>query len=359
MTTDERRTDRTARVTRRGLLRLGFGAGAAATVAVGVGGAAAAGQPASKPSTRPGGDVAQETFTNPLTVNGYPDPGVLFVDGTYYAYVTNGLGGNVPVLSSPDLVHWTYAGDAFPTLPSWSSPNLTWAPEVLQVDDYFVLYFTIRATGVDRQCIGRAIADSPLGPFVDDGQLPLICEDTEGGSIDASPFRDNDGSLYLYWKNDGNAIGIRTNIYGRPLTSDGLSMAGERVTLLTNNPSSWHGISIEAPWLLERDGRYYLFYSGNMFNTPNYGVGYAVMDTPLGPAADAAENPILSSVAGADGPGHCSVVTWPEDGSTWMLYHARTEADGPRKLWLDRVEWVDGKPDVQGPTTTPQPVPGS
>jgi beta-xylosidase len=265
---------------------------------------------------------------------------------------------NVPMFKSLDLINWTYQGDAFPTLPSWASSGWTWAPEVLQVGGQFVLYFTIRATGVNRQCIGRAMSASPLGPFVDNGQLPLICEDTEGGSIDASPFRDDDGSLYLYWKNDGNAIGIPTNLYGQPLTADGLSMAGERVTLLTNNPSSWHGHVIEAPQVHKNDGRYYLFYSANAFDGPAYAVGYAELDTPLGAAHDAPENPILSTVEGAEGPGHCSVVRWT-DNSTWMLYHAWNADHSARTMWLDRVEWVDGRPDVQGPTTGPQPIPGA
>jgi hypothetical protein len=29
-----------------------------------------------------------------------------------------------------------------------------------------------------------------------------------------------------------------------------------------------------------------------------------------------------------------------------------------RRLWLDRVDWVDGKPVVHGPTADPQNVPG-
>jgi hypothetical protein len=26
-------------------------------------------------------------------------------------------------------------------------------------------------------------------------------------------------------------------------------------------------------------------------------------------------------------------------------------------MWIDRVNWPDGKPQVQGPTTGPQPLP--
>jgi hypothetical protein len=50
-------------------------------------------------------------------------------------------------------------------------------------------------------------------------------------------------------------------------------------------------------------------------------------------------------------------------GQTWLLYHAwPPDAIGSvmpgRRLWLDRVDWVDGKPVVHGPTADPQNVPG-
>lgn len=299
---------------------------------------------------------APKLFTNPVFDENFPDPGVLLVDGIYYAYGTNGPRGNTPVLTSADLVHWEYRGDAFPVLPSWATSGRTWAPEVAEVDGKYVLYFTIRATTSNRQCVGSAVSDSPLGPFVDDGDAPLVCEADEGGSIDASPFRDQDGSLYLYWKNDGNAIGQPTNLYVQRLTPDGRSLTGERITLLTNDPSGWHGNVIEAPQVHVHDGRYYLFYSANGFDGPAYAVGYAILETPLGPAVDAPENPIVATVDGAEGPGHCSVVRWT-DGTAWMLYHAWNADHSARTMWLDRVDWVDGKPDVQGPTTRPQPVP--
>lgn len=300
------------------------------------------------------------TFTNPVFDESFPDPGVLLLDGVYYAYGTNGPRGNMPVLTSTDLVHWEFRGDGLPVLPSWASPGRMWAPEVAEVDGRFILYFTIRATGPNRQCVGRAVSNSPLGPFVDDTGRPLICEADEGGSIDASPFRDDDGSLYLYWKNDGNAIGIPTNIYAQRLSADGLSLTGERVTILTNDPSGWHGHVIEAPQIHQNDGKYYLFYSANAFDGPAYAVGYAVLDSPLSPAVDAPENPILATVEGVEGPGHCSVVRWTDGpaGSTWVLYHAWNADHSARTMWLDRVEWVDGKPVVHGPTVTPQPIPG-
>jgi beta-xylosidase len=308
------------------------------------------------------GAAVADTFTNPVHQDNFPDPGVIGADGTWYAYGTNNATANVPLLTSTDLVHWTEAGDVLPEVGAWAVRGNTWAPEVVRTDaGKYVLYYTARWSRADRQCIGAAVADTPTGPFTDVSDRPLICQDDEGGSIDASPYRHTDGTLYLYWKNDGNHIGRPTHLYGRRLTPDGLALAGEPVRLLTND-KPWQAHVIEAPQMVRHDDRLYLFYSANAFDTDAYAVGYATCDGPLGPCHDAPENPILRSSAAAAGPGHSYLVT-RADGSTWLLYHAwPPEAVGSispgRRLWLDPVGWTGGRPVVHGPTATPQPMPG-
>ncbi|MBG0565462.1 family 43 glycosylhydrolase [Actinoplanes sp. NEAU-A11] len=302
------------------------------------------------------------TFTNPVFTDNFPDPGVISDGETWYAYGTNDATANVPLITSADLVKWSPGGDVLPQLGRWAERGHTWAPEVIRTDaGRYVLYYTARKAGADRQCVGAAVADSPSGPFADTSGEALICQDDEGGAIDASPYRHSDGSLYLYWKNDGNHIGEPTHLYAQRLAADGLSLTGERVRLLTND-KPWQAHVIEAPQMVTHDGRLYLFYSANAFDSQAYAVGYATCDGPLGPCQDAAENPILSSSPAAAGPGHSYVVTRP-DGSTWMLYHAwPPDAVGSvlpgRQLWLDRLTWENGRPVVHGPTTSPQPVPG-
>jgi beta-xylosidase len=300
-------------------------------------------------------------FTNPVYRSNFPDPGVIRVDGTYYAYGTNGPHGNIPLLTSTDLVHWTGKGDALPSVGPWAQSGYTWAPEVMRTAaGRFVLYYTARSAATGRQCVGRAIAHQPAGPFVDEAAGPLVCQADQGGSIDASPFTDTDGSAYLYWKNDGNAVGAPTHLYVQRLTPDGLGLTGEPVVLLTDD-QPWHGHVIEAPQLVRRDGRYYLFYSANAYDSDAYAVGYARCETPLGPCHDAPENPILRTNAAAHGPGHSYVIDGP-DGRTWILYHAWPPGavgseDPGRLLWVDRLDWVDGRPVVHGPEAKPQPTP--
>ena len=314
------------------------------------------------PAPQPSGEnTVTATFTNPVHPDNFPDPGVIRQGETWFAYGTNSVTENVPLLTSTDLVNWTAGGDVLPEVGSWAVRGHTWAPEVLRTPaGKYVLYYTARWAKADRQCIGAAVADDPRGPFVDPSPEPLICQDDEGGSIDASPYAHTDGSLYLYWKNDGNHIGAPTHLYGQRLSDDGLTLTGEPVRLLTND-KPWQAHVIEAPQMVRRDGRLHLFYSANAFDTDRYAVGYATCETPLGPCQDAPENPVLASGPAAAGPGHSYLVT-REDGSTWLLYHAwPPEAIGSvtpgRQLWLDRVDWIDGKPVVKGPTVTPQPVP--
>ncbi|WP_083847195.1 glycoside hydrolase family 43 protein [Deinococcus gobiensis] len=307
-----------------------------------------------------GGPAPARTFTNPVVDANFPDPFILRSGGAYHAYATNGAGGNVPHMTSRDLVHWERAGDALPTLPDWVQPGLTWAPEVTKLRGQYVLYFTARDRASGRQCIGAAVSASPAGPFRGAGSGPLVCQVAEGGSIDASPFVDQDGRAYLLWKNDGNCCNLATHLYVQPLSADGLKLTG-KATALIQNFALWEGNVIEAPTLYRRGDFYYLLYSAGPFDSDLYAVGYAVARKVTGPYRKAAENPILVSKGEVAGPGHQSVVT-DAAGQTWLAYHAWTQGQigddrGYRSMRLDRISFRDGAVKVQGPTLTPQPAP--
>ena len=294
-------------------------------------------------------------FTNPVHDRDFPDPAVISVDGTWFAYATNSRAGHMPALRSSDLVTWDPVGDAMPELAPWVTAGRTWAPEVaVHGPDRYVAYYTALGTDSGRQCIGRAVASSPEGPFVDESAEPLICQADEGGSIDASPFTDTDGTRYLLWKNDGNAIGVDTWIYAQRLSPDGLTLTGAPVRLIKQD-QAWEGALVEGPFLWLHDGRYYLFYSANDYGSDAYAVGYAVCDGPMGPCvkpSGSAAGPILTTTEDAAGPGHCVVVE--KDGRTWMVHHAwPPDAVGSavpgRTMWLTELTWDDGRPVLDGP----------
>lgn len=302
------------------------------------------------------------SYSNPVYERDFPDPHVIAVDGTYYAYSTNVGTQNVPVISSVDLVAWERLGDAMPALPLWASPSFgnTWAPGVIQIEETFVLYFVARDTESDKQCIGVATAERPDGPFRDPSDEPFICQDDLGGSIDAYPFADEDGQLYVYWKNDGNCCGLPVALWGQTLADDGLERTGEPVELVQRD-QRWEIPLIENPALVQHEDAYYLFYSGNWWEGPDYAVGYALCETALGPCQKPQDEPIFEFTPQATGPGGQALFT-DFDGDLVMAYHAWEGAnigypEGRRSLRIEPVVFEDGRPVIEGPTVDPQPLP--
>jgi beta-xylosidase len=302
-------------------------------------------------------------FQNPVLRNDFADPFVLKDGNTFYAYATNGSGKNIQEATSTDLVHWTMLSDAMPALPKWAKlgGSYVWAPEVMKIGSKYVMYYTARDKTSDRQCVGVATSDKPDGKFMDTNAQPFVCQSAEGGTIDPSPFRDGD-KLYLYFKNDGNCCNKPTYLYVQELAPDGLSLVGEPARLIRND-HAWEGGVVEAPTMWKHEGKYYLFFSANNYSGFDYAVGYATCDSPTGPCEQAAENPILQShrtLPLVIGPGHQTIVE--VNGKDWLVYHAwevtSAGTRGNRRfMWLDPIEWKDGKPVVNGPTIGPQPLP--
>jgi beta-xylosidase len=221
-----------------------------------------------------------------------------------------------------------------------------------RADGRYVLYYTTRGPNPNIQCISAAVGREPQGPYVDSSSKPLVCETKQGGSIDASPFTTADGQRYLYWKNDGNAIGVDTWISGQRLDASGTKLVGQPKRLFQQD-LDWEGTLVEAPFGWESNGKFHLFYSGNDYGSDSYAVGQATAADPLGPFTKNPE-PVLASNDVAAGPGHCALVE--KDGKVWMVYHAWSpEAIGGdvpgRALWLSEVTFgTDGQATVVPPT---------
>jgi beta-xylosidase len=312
-------------------------------------------------------------FVNPVLQDDFPDPFVLRAGTTYYAYATTDGAAHLQLARSPDLVTWEELRDPLPKLAGWSSGD-TWAPEVAKTSAGYVLYYTAhdsdlkRPDGNGSQCITVAVSAAPEGPFVDSSKAPIVCQPELGGSIDATEFQDAGGARYLAWKNDGNCCGLPTRFFIQPLSADGLKLTGKATDMGVVNDQQWEGGVIEAPTLLLHDGTYYLFYSGNAYDTEFYSIGYATSKKVTGPYVDAPDNPLVASAwdhpitSGARGPGHQSIVA-DDDGELWMVFHA-WDADavgyadgGARTMWIAKLTFNGAKPVVDGPKDAPQPDP--
>jgi Glycosyl hydrolases family 43 len=249
----------------------------------------------------------------------FPDPSVILVGQTYYAYATNSVGGNIQIIASTDLTHWTAVGNALPNLPAWATSNYTWAPSVAMIGGAFVLYYAVDVAGTDNECISVATASQPQGPFADRSTAPLECQKSLGGSIDPASFIDSNGTPYLVWKSGGPGS---SQIWSQQLAPSGTSfVAGTNPTSLLTPDQFWEGETVEAPDMVTTGGHYFLFFSGNDWDSANYAVGMAACTGPLGPCSDASPSPILSSGASVAGPGGESVFA-DTSGNFWIAFHA-------------------------------------
>ena len=246
-----------------------------------------------------------------------PDPNVLPVPGGYYIYSTNHGHVNVPVMFSHDLEHFQFLGDAMPVLPRWARRGLTWGPDVTAALGEYRLYFTARLRRTQYQVIGVATSRSAQGPFTATTS-PLVRMLELGGAIDPA-VHTSGGTSYLYWKNDGNAAGQHTWLWGAELTPDGLSLASAPVALLSAS-ESWEHNLVEAPQVIEEGGIYHLLYSCADFGNESYAVGHACGEHPLGPFTKTCGAPILSSYGEVAGPGHSHAFR-SENGEWRLAYH--------------------------------------
>ena len=284
---------------------------------------------------------AAETYRNPVINDNLADPVVIHHEGTYYLYATGEVDGDngYRVYTSDDLVNWERGAVVFQP----GQPHV-WAPDVWRnpVSGRFYLYFTANRT------VGVADAEGPLGPFT--VRKKLFDE-----AIDAHLFRDDDGRLYLYFV---RLPGFQITV--QPMASPTEPAAESSVVLQPE--SEWetrNGHVTEGPWMIKKEGRYYLLYSGSGANTPDYAVGYATATSPLGPFSRAEHNPIAHRSEGLFGPGHgCAIRDGA--GQWWHVYHQKRTA---RRKWdrficLDPLHF-DEQGRLHGPATqdTSQPAP--
>jgi hypothetical protein len=293
-------------------------------------------------------ELAGGSTGGPVYPFDFPDPDVILVGQTYYAYATNSVAGNIQILESTDLTHWTAVGNALPSLPTWAAPDNTWAPAVAQLGGKLVLYYAANVAGSTTECISVATATSPEGPFIDKTTAPLECQRALGGSIDPSSFTDGDGTPYLLWKSGGSG---NSKIWSEELNAAGTGFAsGSSPTALLVPVHPWEAGTVEAPNLVRANGHYFLFFSGNEWNTAHYGVGVAVCAGPLGPCLDSSTQPLLASGPGADGPGGPSVFT-DTSGSWCMAFHAWVPGavgfPNSRDLYLRKLDMTGLVPVVE------------
>lgn len=313
------------------------------------------------------GMQAPPTYTNPIITPVAADPDVIRAqDGNFYLYATQDDWGNnqgvhiVPIFRSRDLVNWEFVKDVFTLPPAWKEGGgFVWAPDISYWSGTYHLYYSASVWNDPNPCIGLATAKTPTGPFEDLGR-PLFCSEDIGVSNSIDPFVFNDPrQRTLFW-------GSFNGIYAIDLSADGSKTVGSKVEIADSR--------FEASFVYKKDRYYYLFVSlGSCCNgaDSSYSLYMGRALNLLGPYLDSSGlnmrfgggDLLLSRNEQWIGPGHNSVIRDDQD-NDWLVYHA-IPADNPRlassatrrPALMERINWKDGWPVIEGPSSSPQAVP--
>lgn len=248
---------------------------------------------------------AQETLPPAPAIEGdvrMHDPSVIVVDGHWVGFYTGAEGfwrGAILLKTSPDGITWKNAGGIGKGLPAWpevengyKSQNI-WAPSVSKRGNRLYLYYSVSSFGINTSVIGLMTNDAfdPLKPdqgWQDQGLVLKSVVTDNFNAIDPYRTDTSDGRAWLSYGSYWSGIKLREL---DPETGKLVAPDTPVIDLASRN-----GGAIEAPAILEHDGRYYLFVSFDQCcrgveSTYRMMVGKA--DAIEGPYLDAAGIPML------------------------------------------------------------------
>lgn len=285
----------------------------------------------------------------------------------YYLFST---GPGITYYSSKDKIHWTLAGRVFETEPSWAreiAPGFNghlWAPDIIQHNGLFYLYYSVSAFGKNTSAIGVTV-NKTLDKNSKDYQWT-----DKGIILQSVPNRDAWNAI------DPNII---VDEKGTPWMSFGSFWQGLKLVKLNPDfisiakPEVWHTLAkldrpalvaetepgpaqIEAPFIYKKDSYYYLFVSYGLCcrgddSTYHLAVGRAkdvtgpYLDKEGKDMAQGGGTVLLHGTQAWPGLGHNSVYAF--DGKDYLVFHAYESADnGLQKLKMAELSWRQGWPVV-------------
>jgi arabinan endo-1,5-alpha-L-arabinosidase len=289
------------------------------------------------------------------------DPVIAQENGKYYVFYT---GKRIPFTCSEDMVNWEFCESVFDRNPNWTreiNPNLTdiWAPDISYFNGRWHLYYAVSTFGTQNSAIGLA-TNLTLDPesldyeWVDQGEVLRSKPGDPWNAIDANLVIDEDGQPWLTWGS------FWTGIWMRKIDSATGKFAADDTTnyhLADRSQGPDNTTAIEAPFIVQRAGKWYLFVSFDQCcqgvnSTYNVRVGRS--DAVTGPYLDREGVPltegggtlILSEYGQWKGPGHNGMLV--EDDVYWMVYHAYDANQiGVSKLRIESLAWdAEGWPSL-------------
>jgi arabinoxylan arabinofuranohydrolase len=209
--------------------------------------------------------------------------------------------------SSDDMVNWRDHGIVFDVRKNTTWAKMAFAPDFIERGGKYYLYFPNGADG-----IGVAVADQPEGPYVDALGKALITRQTPGVEgvqwvFDPGVFIDEDGQAYLYFGGGGPG-----NLRVVRLNNDMISLNGAVEKIEAPH-------YFEAPYMIKRNGLYYLSYSTNGDNG-SITIDYLTSQHPM--TGFKHQGTILANPWDNRGNNnHHSMLEW--QGQWYMFYHNR------------------------------------
>lgn len=199
-------------------------------------------------------DLGNGTYKNPVLYADYSDPDACRV-GDYYYMVASSFNcvPGIPILHSNDLVNWTLVNHAIRQMPEIASFGTgvnhggnVWAPSIrFHKGEYYIYY------GDPDIGIFMTKTKDPLGEWE-----PVVLVKKGMGLIDACPFFDENGQVYLAHAFAGSRAGIKSVLAVMRLTLDGKKAIGESRIVYDG-----HDVdpTIEGAKFYKRNGYYYIF----------------------------------------------------------------------------------------------------
>ncbi|MBM7603839.1 arabinan endo-1,5-alpha-L-arabinosidase [Metabacillus crassostreae] len=143
------------------------------------------------------------------TTNNTHDAEIIKVDDWYYTFSTDYMVAGTPspgiqIRKSKDMVNWSFVGRVFNSVSmeaaEWTKGgNTFWAPDVIEMDGTFYLYYSVSSFGTRNSYIGLATSDSIEGPWEDQGAVvkTQVGDNKTVNAIDPGIIMDQKGTPWM------------------------------------------------------------------------------------------------------------------------------------------------------------------
>jgi len=292
------------------------------------------------------------------------DPTIIHQDGVYYLFST---GKGIPIRRSEDMHRWKSVGNVFESFPPWTQREVAgtrslWAPDISFFAGRYHLYYSVSTFGKNRSCIGLATnatldQEDEAYQWIDHGKVIESHEGDDFNAIDPHLALDERGQPWLAFGSFWSGIKVC------PLDRQ----TGKLPSTERNNRPKLHSLAarperhaIEAPFILRRDGFYYLFVSFDRCcqgTRSTYQIMVGRSPSLTGPyrdkegraMMDGGGSLVLTGKGHCRGPGHNDVL---QEGNAsaemkyWLVHHYYDARErGMAKLQIRPLAWApDGWP---------------